>query len=142
MRQCSVPSTPSVISVRPRFPSSGMRGCRESGAVWVVVRVHLAITELTEVVGGHGERRRHAMRQGSVPSTPSVISVRPRFPPTPTPTPTLPGVQRAPYRRTTLRTPSENTTSVARPPVATSAPGRRTKPISSPVDASRTMAMR
>jgi len=142
MRQGSVPSTPSVISVRPRFLFGGTRGCRESGAVWVVVRVHLAITELTEVVGGHGERRRHAMRQGSVPSTPSVISVRPRFPPTPTPTPTLTGVQRAPYRRTTLRTPSENTTSVARPPVATSAPGRRTKPISSPVDASRTMAMR
>ncbi|WP_291269204.1 hypothetical protein, partial [Gemmatimonas sp.] len=64
-----MPSTPSVISVRPRFLFGGTRGCRESGAVWVVVRVQLAITELTEVVGGHGERRRHAMRQGAVPST-------------------------------------------------------------------------
>ena len=142
MKQCSVPSTPSVISVRPRFPSSGTRACREIGGVRVGVRVHLAITELTEMVGGHGEPRRHKKKQCSVPSTPSVISVRPRFPPTPTPTPTLPGVQRARYRRTTLRTPSENTTSVARPPVATSPPLRRTKPISSPVAASRTMAMR
>ena len=47
-----------------------------------------------------------------------------------------------PYRCTALRTPSENTTSTARPPVATVAPERRTKPMSSPVVASRTMAMR
>jgi hypothetical protein len=42
---------------------------------------------------------------------------------------------------TVLRTPSEKTTSTARPAVATAAPLRRTKPMTSPVAASRTMAM-
>jgi hypothetical protein len=41
----------------------------------------------------------------------------------------------------TVRTPSEYTTSTARPPVTTASPERRTKPISAPVEASRTMAM-